>query len=172
MDFVLDPRRPGSSGLSDIVWSMGRELARLGNHVHIVGPYSVNPELAEGVAIRRFELPPIGYRNIIGHALIVLKMWNVVRRIPGLDLIHAPEYLSTGIVAPSTRVPVTLTTPGNIYERIAHGNPYDWSTTFAYKLTARSSARACALIHAISVDQSRWWQYIGASPARTIAFPL
>ncbi len=147
-------------------------MARQGHNVHVIGPYLASPPTAPGITAHRFDRPPIGYRNIVGHGLIVMKMREILQHIPGLDVAHAPEYLSTGIVTPSTRLPVTLTTPGNIYERIAHGNPYDSSTTLVYKLAARSSARACAPIHAISVDQPRWWRYVGASPERTIAFSL
>ncbi|MBM2827120.1 MAG: putative Lipopolysaccharide N-acetylglucosaminyltransferase, partial [Dehalococcoidia bacterium] len=45
-------------------------------------------------------------------------------------------------LAPLIRdTPVVLRVPGNIYERIAHGNPYDWLATLAYKITSRLSAR-------------------------------
>lgn len=172
LDFVLDRRRPGSSGLSDIAWSMARHLVREGHEAHVVGPYPAPTCTSPGVTVHSFAVPPIGYRNIIGHCLIVLKMRLIVQRLQGLDAIHAPEYLSTGMIAPSSKVPVTLTTPGNIYERIAHGNPYDWSTTLVYKLAARSSARWCTLVHAISSDQARWWQAIGTSPDRVSVFPL
>jgi len=171
IDFVLDPARPGASGLSDIVWNMARELARLGDEVHIVGPYTVEPRAVAGVTVHRFPQPPIGYRNILGHILIVLRAWAVARRIPGLEVIHAPEYLSTGIIAPFSRVPVVLTTPGNIYERIAHGNPFDWPTTQVYKLAARSSARYCALIDAISNDMAWWWERTGAPRERIVVIP-
>jgi glycosyltransferase involved in cell wall biosynthesis len=103
--------------------------------------------------------------------LIALRAWSVVRRIPDVDIIHAPEPLSTGLVAPLSRTPVVLTTPGNIYERIANGNPYDWSATQAFKLAARSSARYCALIDAISHDLVWWWEQTGAPPHRIVMIP-
>ena len=74
IDYVLDPARPGASGLSDVVWNMSRELAVLGDDVHIVAPYSVDPNPVPGITVHRFALPPIGYRNIIGHILIVLRV--------------------------------------------------------------------------------------------------
>ncbi len=171
IDFILDPAKPGTSGLSDVVWNMARELAKLGDDVHIVGPYTVEPQPVPGVTVHRFTLPPIGYRNIIGHLLIVLKAWGVARTIPNLDVIHAPEYLSTGLVAPLSRIPVVLTTPGNIYERIANGNPYDWYTTQVYKLAARSAARNCRLIDAISTDMAWWWTRTGAEKGRIAVIP-
>jgi glycosyltransferase involved in cell wall biosynthesis len=171
IDFVLDPAQPGASGLSDIVWNMARELAKLGDEVHIVGPYTVEPEPVPGVTVHRFTLPPIGYRNIVGHLLIVLKAWGVARTIPNLDVIHAPEYLSTGLIAPLSRIPVVLTTPGNMYERIANGNPFDWSATQVFKLAARSSARYCRLIDAISTDMAWWWTRTGAEKDRVAVIP-
>ncbi|HEX7102817.1 MAG TPA: glycosyltransferase family 4 protein [Nitrolancea sp.] len=171
IDYVLDPARPGASGLSDIVWNMARELAKLGDDVHIVGPYTVEPDPIDGITVHRFKLPPIGYRNIAGHILIVLAAWRVARRIPNLDAIHAPEYLTTGIIAPFSRVPVLLTTPGNIYERIAHGNPFDPLTTQVLKVAARSSARWCTLIDAISKDMTKWWVKTGAKRERIVMIP-
>lgn len=171
IDYVLDPARPGASGLSDVVWNMARELAKLGDDVHIVGPYTAEPDPVDGITVHRFTLPPIGYRNIAGHILIVLAAWRVARRIPGLDAIHAPEYLTTGIIAPFSRVPVLLTTPGNIYERIAHGNPFDPATTQVFKLAARSSARWCTLIDTISHDMTKWWLKTGAKRERIAMIP-
>jgi glycosyltransferase involved in cell wall biosynthesis len=171
IDYVLDLAQPGASGLSDVVWNMARELAKLGDDVHIIGPYTVEPEPIDGVTVHRFKLPPIGYRNIAGHILIVLAAWRVARRIPNLDAIHAPEYLTTGIIAPFSGVPVLLTTPGNIYERIAHGNPFDPLTTQVFKLAARSSARWCALIDAISDEMEEWWRRSGAKPSNLTVIP-
>ena len=171
IDYVLDPARPGTSGLSDVVWNMARELAKLGDDVHIIGPYSVAPPPVTGITVHRFQLPPIGYRNIAGHILIVLAAWRIARRIPDLDVIHAPEYLTTGILAPFSRVPIVLTTPGNIYERIAHGNPFDPLTTQVLKVAARSSARWCMLINAISNDMAIWWEKTGAAADRVVVIP-
>lgn len=168
IDFVLDPAKPGASGLSDVVWNTARELAKLGDDIHIVGPYTVDPEPVPGITVHRFAAPPIGYRNIIGHVLIVLKAWRIIRRLPDVDLIYAVEYLSSGVIAPFSRTPVAIRTPGNIYERLATMNPFDWSTTQVYKLAARSSARFCPLIIAISHDMARWWKLTGAGDQRVV----
>jgi hypothetical protein len=37
IDYVLDPAQSGASGLSDVVWNMARELAKLGDDVHVFG---------------------------------------------------------------------------------------------------------------------------------------
>jgi glycosyltransferase involved in cell wall biosynthesis len=166
IDYVLDPDKPGSSGLSDVVWDTARELAKLGDEVHVVGPYTVEPEPVPGVTVHRFSLPPIGYRNIVGHVLIVLNSWREVRKIAGVEVIYAPEYLSSGLIAPFSRVPVVLRTPGNIYERLATANPYDWYMTQVFKLAARASARWCALVIAISHDMGRWWLRTGVPSER------
>jgi glycosyltransferase involved in cell wall biosynthesis len=172
VDIVLNPDKPGVSGLSDIVWNMAREFAKGGDEVHIAGPYSVEPEQTPGITVHRFRVPPLGFRNIAGNALLAMGAWKKLRSISGLDVIHAPEYLSTGIIAPLSKIPVVMTTPGNIYERVKYGNPFDRSTTVALKLAARSSARSCALINAISTDMAWWWERTGTSANRVVVVPL
>ena len=168
VDFVLDPARPGASGLSDIVWNMGRHLVELGHEVHVVAPYTVETFPAGGIHVHRFALPPIGYRNILGHFWIVLRADQELKKIPDLDIIHAPEYFSTGVLsALGQTVPLVLTVPGNIYERIKRGNPYDFVTTQAYKLAAMQSAHGCSAVIAISAEMAWWWSYTG-TPAGTL----
>lgn len=172
VDHLVEPDKPGTTGLSTVNWSMAREFARLGDEVHIVAPYSVDPEPFPGITVHRFPLPPLGYRNIVGHVLIALRARWELTKIRGLDFVHAPEYLSTGVIAPLTRLPVVLSTPGNVYERIAAGvNPWGPVTTAVFKAAARSSARRSRLVVAISTDMARWWGKTGASPDRIVVIP-
>jgi teichuronic acid biosynthesis glycosyltransferase TuaC len=172
-DYVFDQEKPGASGLSDVVWELAQGLTDLGEEVHIVGPYPEGTAGPANVVIHSFSLPPINYRNVVGHLLIINKGWQVIRReIPDADIVHAPEYLSTAYFCLRTRVPVILTTPGNIYERIHSGsNPFDWSMTLVLKVAARISARRCAGINAISSDMQAWWGKSGAAPAKIRVFP-
>src|SRR5207237_6390237 len=94
--------------------------------------------------------PPIGYRNIAGHILIVLAGLAELRRRGPFDVIHVPEYLSGALFSMLGRTPVVMTEPGNIYDRIAHGNPYDPYTTVVFKAAARVAARRCARLVATS----------------------
>lgn len=171
IDYVLDPALPGVSGLSDISWEMGRALARRGDDVHIIGPYSVAPEPYPGITVHRFKEPPIGYRNVVGYILIVLRAWRVMARIKGLDVAYAPEYLSTGIISTFGNIPVVLTTPGNIFERIANGNPFDRSMTEVLKVAARLSAHNCLLINTICKELAWWWERTGTPVERIAVFP-
>jgi glycosyltransferase involved in cell wall biosynthesis len=172
VDYVVEPDKPGASGLSDITWNMARELTKLGDDVHIVAPYSVDPEPCSGVTVHRFPLPRPGYRNIVGHLRIVLGARRELVKLGNLDFIHAPEYVSTGIIAPTSSTPTVLTTPGNIYERIASGaNPFDPTMTALLKACAHSSARRCLMIAAISQDMERWWRQTGASAERVEVIP-
>jgi L-malate glycosyltransferase len=172
VDYVVEPDKPGASGLSDITWNMARELTKLGDDVHIVAPYSVDPEPCDGVTVHRFPLPRPGYRNIVGHLRIVLGARRELVKLGNLDFIHAPEYVSTGIIAPTSSIPTVLTTPGNIYERIASGaNPFDPTMTAVLKACAHSSARRCLMIAAISQDMERWWRQTGASAERVEIIP-
>jgi glycosyltransferase involved in cell wall biosynthesis len=172
VDYIVEPDRPGTTGLSDINWNMARELARLGDEVHVVGPYAVDPEPVPGVAVHRFRLPPVGYRNIAGHLLIALAARRALARLPRPDAIHAPEYFSAGVIAPLTRTPFVLTTPGNIYERVAAGiNPWDPVTTRAFMLAARSAARSCVMVAAISEHMAWWWRETGARADKVEVIP-
>lgn len=174
IDFVLDRNLPvGTSGLSEVVWCLAAPLAELGHEVHVAGPYNTDVVPSRAVHVHRFELPPIGYRNIVGHALIVKRAIETLRRYGPFDVVHAPDYLSTALhtwLNPAT--PVVLTEPGNIYERIANGNPYDRVTTQVYKWAARTTGRRAARIVATSDEMAVWWNRCGASYARIVRIPL
>jgi glycosyltransferase involved in cell wall biosynthesis len=171
-DYVFERDKPGITGLSDLVWNWAKHLVAFGDEVHIVAPYPENAQPPEGAIVHRFPVPPIGYRNIVGHILIVLRGWLEIRRLGKVDIIHAPEYLSTGIFALLSRgVPVILTVPGNIYERIEHGNPFDWSATQVFKVAARLSARWCARIIVTSEEMRWWWEKTGAPTSRMVLIP-
>jgi len=171
-DYVLDPKHPGITGLSDLVWNWARELIALGEQVHIVAPYAEDARPPAGAVVHRYPVPFIGYRNVIGHILIVLRGWWEIRKLGKVDLVHAPEYLSTGFFALLCRdTPVVLTVPGNIYERIAHGNPFDWSMTQVLKGAARLSAKHCACIIVTSKEMRKWWGKTGTPESRMVLIP-
>ena len=171
-DYVFDRDKPGASGLSDLVWNWASHLTTMGDEVHIVAPYLENARPPTGAIVHRYALPPIGYRNILGHVLIVLWGWLEIRKLGPIDLIHSPEYLSTGIFSLlMRRTPVILTVPGSIYERIKNGNPFDWWTTQALKVAARISARFCARIIVTSGEMWYWWKKIGTSVSRLTLIP-
>lgn len=173
VDYVCDPARPGRTGLSDLVWDMASRLARLGDDVHVVAPYTVPTVPEPAVVVHRVPLPPIGYRNIAGHLLIIRRAARVVRALGPLDVVHVPEYLSAAVLSaalPQARV--VLTEPGNVYERVRHGNPYDPLVTAVYKLAARRAARRCARLVATSDEMARWWLATGFSADRIVRVPL
>jgi len=157
LDYVPNLSKPGASGLSDIVWDMATEFARQGGDAHVFGPYAENPRPDSGVTLHTFPIPPPGYRNVLGHIAISLAALRAIENFGRPGIIHAPEYLSTGVVAPlSRKLPVVMTVPGSIYEKIATGNnPYDATMTPVLRLTARSSARYCARVIATSQDMER-----------------
>lgn len=171
-DYAFERGKPGTTGLSDLVWNWAKHLVKFGDEVHIVAPYPENVQPPAGAIVHRFPLPPMGYRNIIGYLLIILRGWFEIQKLGQVDLVHAPEYLSTGLFALlSRRTPIVLTVPGNIYERIAHGNPFDWSMTQVLKLAARLSARFCACIIVTSEDMKEWWAKTGAPASRMVLIP-
>ncbi len=173
VDYVCDPARPGSTGLSDLVWDMAGRLADLGDDVHVIGPYSVATFPSDRVQVHRFRLPPIGYRNVVGHGLIVYAAYRQLRSLGTVDVVHVPEYVSASLLGSMLcNTPVIFTEPGNIFERVARGNPYDPMTTLAYKLAARRAARTCARLVATSQEMAKWWTWTGVSPERIYQLPL
>ncbi len=174
IDFVMNPDSPiGTDGLSEVVWNLAGPLAAQGNEVHVVGPYNNGIVPFSGVHVHSFKLPFIGYRNILGHILIVLRAIKVLKKYGPFDVIHAPEYLTTALLSILyLRTPIVLTEPGNIYDRIANGNPFDFYTTQVYKLAARITARRCTKIITTSEVMDFWWKYSGAKSDRIIRIPL
>jgi glycosyltransferase involved in cell wall biosynthesis len=93
-------------------------------------------------------------------------------RVPRPDAVLAAEYVSAAVVAAYyPTVPVVFTTPGNVYERIAVSNPYDWSTTQVYRLATAVANRRCAHVIAISRYMRDWWIRSGAPAERTTVIP-
>ncbi|TAK26069.1 MAG: glycosyltransferase family 1 protein [Chloroflexota bacterium] len=173
IDYILDLDRPGASGLSDIVWDIAEELTRQGGEAHVIAPYRVNPRPRSGVTLHTFALPPIGYRNILGHILIAVAACRLLPRDGSAYLVHAPEYLSTAVATFATTAPVILTVPGSIDEKIASGaNPYDWSVTAALWCAARVSAWRCARVLATTREMMRWWRKTGVAEDRLALVPL
>lgn len=174
VDYVLDPEKPGRSGLSDMVWDMATELANLGHEPHVVASYHTTNYPDPRVRVHNFATPPIGYRNILGQFWILKRAADVVRR-QHLDIVHAPEYVSTAVLAAlGIRTPLVLTVPGNIYHRLHTGKRewYPWHEVWPLKWAARTSAHRCARVIAISSEMKRWWEWTGSPPARTPHIPL
>lgn len=174
VDFVFDRTAPvGTDGLSEVVWGLAQPLGELGVEVHTVGPYPAGPYPSAKVHVHSFPVPPIGYRNIVGHILIVGRAIATLRHLGPFDVIHAPDYLSTAMLCLlGPGAPVVLTEPGNIFDRIKNGNAYDRVTTEVLKLSARISARRCARIMATSEEMAYWWKFSGASEAQIARIPL
>jgi glycosyltransferase involved in cell wall biosynthesis len=173
-DYVCDPAKPGASGLSDIQWNMAVRLRDLGDEVHVVGPYTTDQYPDPAISVHRFAIPPLGYRNIYGHLLIVLAGWREVRKLGRIDLIHTQEYLSSGLLSLLARdVPVILTVPGNVYaHRQRLGRPYlDNLTDPVLMVAARVSAKRCARVIATTSDERWWWEHIGAPEERIHVIP-
>jgi glycosyltransferase involved in cell wall biosynthesis len=172
-DYVCDPAKPGTTGLSDIVWDIAVRLVELGDEVDIVAPYTVDQMPSTSVRVHRFPIPPIGYRNIVGHLLIILTGSRYLRHLGPIDIIHVPEYVSAAVFGLVNRdIPVVFTEPGNIYERIANGNGYDAITTQVYKLAARRAAVSCARMVATSEEMAAWWRKTGVTRDRMKRLPV
>ncbi len=174
VDYVLDPSKPGRSGLSDMVWDMSSELVNQGHDVHVVASYHTHTYPDPRVTVHNFPTPPIGYRNIIGQLWILARAAHIIRTLKP-DVIHAPEYVSTAVMtALRVGAPTVLTVPGNIYHRLSRNDGFksEWSYTLVLKWAARTSARHCAKVIAISQDMKHWWEWTGSQPENTPMIPL
>jgi glycosyltransferase involved in cell wall biosynthesis len=174
IDWVCEPDRPGASGLSDIVWETARALDDLGVDPVVVGAYDREAPLPRhAFELVRLDRPAAWRRNIAGHILTCLALARGLGRARSPDVVFAAEYVSAPLVALlRPDLPVTFTTPGNIFERIhRRSNPFDPSTTQVYKLAALIAARRCAHVIAISRDMRDWWTRSGAPPERVTVVP-
>lgn len=174
LDYALvDRTQPGKLGLSDIIWDLARGLVELGDEVHITGPFRTNHFPVDNVYTYSYHASDFWYRNIITQLRLIQIGATHLKQIQGLQIIHVPEYLSAAVLSYLVpNVPIILTSPGNIFERIARFNPYDQLTSMVYKWAARSSAVRCAQIIATSDDMAKWWQFSGAPKENISTIPL
>ncbi len=171
-DYVCEPTRPGASGLSDIVWNTAARLLPYGDDVTIVGPYAVDTYPVPGIRVHTFPIPPVGYRNILGHMLIVLNGCRLLQQMNSIDVLHTHEYLSSGLLPLFVRsAPVVLTTPGSIHLRMKSKASFDPVTDRVFQLTSWLSAKLCKKIIAVSGDIGRAWQSAGADPSKIVVIP-
>jgi glycosyltransferase involved in cell wall biosynthesis len=174
LDFhMVNRSRPGTSGVSDMIWDLAQGLAACGDDVHITGAFTTKDFPVAGVKVHPYEIRNFWYRNALTQMLVIMKGGQALRKVRGLQILHVPEYLSSALLSflvPG--IPVILTTPGNIFERITRYNPYDLLTTFVYKWAARQSSKRCARIIATSKDMARWWEISGATTEKTVVIPL
>ena len=114
IDYVLEPDKPGRSGLSDIVWDMASELANQGHEVHIVASYHSEVFPDPRINVHSFPTPVMGYRNVVGNALLLMRAARVTKALRP-DIVHAPEYVSIAVFhALGVMAPLVFTVPGNI----------------------------------------------------------
>ena len=172
VDYVLEPDKPGRSGLSDIVWDMASELTNQGHEVHVVASYHTTQYPDARISVHNFETPPMGYRNVVGNAWLLYRAARIVKSIQP-DIVHAPEYVSTAVFSLyGVSSPMVLTVPGNIFHKIEHGNSYEWYFTQVLKWAAKKSAASCSSVIAISKEMKLWWEMTGSPPDRTPWIPL
>ncbi len=174
IDYVLDPNSPGKTGLSDLVWDMASRVAEHGIDTHVIGPYFTDEVPSTKVTLHRFPLPWIAYRNILGHFLIVLRAARVLRSIEFVDVVHVPEYFSSAVLSllPLSNLPIVVTEPGNIFERVENGNPYDPFTTLIFKWAARRSSKRISRLIATSHLMWDWWKKTGVPASNLRLLPL
>jgi glycosyltransferase involved in cell wall biosynthesis len=179
LDVIVDPTRPGASGLSDLVWHMARELTALGDHIAIVGAYAANAPLPPGnIRVHRLAPPPSAVARLerlgvtIVHASVCAA--RALQRLPPPDVVYTPDFVSGGIAARlAPQLPVVCSTQGNIYERLAtNSNPFGWPRTQIYKVATHLAVTYAAHIVTPSEAMADWWRRSGAPPSRTSVIPV
>jgi glycosyltransferase involved in cell wall biosynthesis len=172
VDYVLEPDKPGKTGLSDIVWDMASVLVNQGHEAHIVGSYHTRDYPDKRVIVHNFPTPPIGYRNFLGHLWILKRAADVIRQ-EQFDIVHAPEYVSTAVLSKlGVSTSLVLTVPGNVFQRMQKGHGFEWWFIHVLKWAARVSVKNCARIIAISNEMRDWWITTGSLPENTPVIPL
>ncbi len=164
---------PGKDGLSDLVWNVARLLLAQGDAVHIVADYPAGTTPPAGVVYHHCPSVVPQRKNVFERTGTMYRALRyIAQHLADADVIHAPEYHTTAIFSTAQqRIPVVLTTPGIVYERIVNGNPFPIAETQIYKVAASLSAKNCAHIVAISNDQKAWWVRCGADPAHVTVLP-
>ncbi len=171
IDYVLEPDKPGASGLSDIVWDMASALFDIGHEVHVIASYHTRKYPDNRITVHNFQTPPIGYRNIIGHIWILKKAAIIIGNL-SLDILHTPEYVSSAVLPMmGIDIPIILTVPGNIFERIENGNPFDPLTTQVLITSAKISSRKCKKVIVTSSKMDEWWKKTGVPQSKMRLIP-
>ncbi len=174
VDYVLEPDKPGRTGLSDIVWDMASEMVNQGHDVHVIGSYHTHAFPDSRVVVHNFSTPPMGYRNVVGNVWLLWRALTIIRRLEP-NIVHTPEYISTAVFSQfGLNIPLVLSVPGNIFHKLSvpQGSGYEWYFAQILKWAARKSARRCARIVAISQEMKWWWERTGSRPERTVWIPL
>lgn len=174
VDNVVDTRRVGKSGHSDIIWDIATWIHESEMYPTIVGPYSGHDLPNPNIPFIQSRMPPLGQRNALGYCLVIGNIWRALANsLHDFDIIHTTDAFSCGIMSKIVRhVPIVLTTPGSIFEGLAAGNQRDWTATMAYLLVSRWAARGAARVHATSTDMAHWWEIAGSSSDRIVKIPL
>jgi glycosyltransferase involved in cell wall biosynthesis len=171
IDYVLEPDKPGRTGLSGVVWDMASELVRQGHEAHVIASYHTREYPDPRVTVHNFPTPPFGYRNVVGHFWMLKRAAAIVRNLQP-DIVHAPEYVSTAVLSQlGVQSPLVMTAPGNVFHRIRYGHSYEWYYLQILKWAARISARRCACIIAVSQEMKRWWEWTGSPAERVLCIP-
>jgi glycosyltransferase involved in cell wall biosynthesis len=173
MDTYCPTMSAGKEGVSDLIWPVAARLAQGDDDVHVIAPYSQAAAPSRRVHVHQFPLIPPGYRSFFGTLLQIGSAWVKVRRMQGIQLAHAFEYLTAGMMTGiRSPYPVVMTTPDNIDERAAHSNQLNPHIMVTARAAARISALRCDRIIATSRAMEKWWHTSGTPTSRIVNIPL
>ncbi|WP_158246360.1 glycosyltransferase family 4 protein [Sulfobacillus sp. hq2] len=163
IDTIVDPKRPGRSGHSDIIWSLAKRLVLLDVKVVIVGPYS--HQLFYHCNLTLITFQSISHPDQNGFTKInqVLRALKMLRRHSiHPDIVHTSDAFSAGVCSSRLHFPVIFTTSGNIKQRQASKFKLDFISALFYNLVSFLAVRNASMIVATSKNMAYWWTRTGA----------
>jgi glycosyltransferase involved in cell wall biosynthesis len=174
VDYTVNPSQPSRSGLSDIVWSLASSLADNGFQPHVFASYRGTAALDTRVTLHTIPSNPFTFRNVVGLTSTLLRAARAIK-ILRPALVHTPEYMSSAVLSWALPdVPIVLTTPGNIFQRlsVSMGHSYEWYYVQVLKWAARRTARHARRIIAVSEEMRVWWERTGAASSQVVVIPV
>lgn len=172
IDSICDPVRPGTSGLSDIVWALANEVRGLANDVSVVGLYE------QGFIVPTADIPvcairPFHRRNIFTHIGNSYRLVNAARREKS-DVVHIVDSVTAGMASICGLGPCAVyhahSNPA-YHARNAGRNPWTPSIYVLMLAAAWTACRKCAAVISLGPSLDREWRSLGAEQTKIFHLP-
>ncbi len=164
IDNVVNPSKPGTSGHSDIIWSIAKRLVLLDVKVIIIAPYSTKP-----LPFYHPNLNVVTFNSLVRPDQNGLtKIRQIMRAIKSLnfvlhpDIVHTSDAFSAGVCSGKLHTPVVFTTSGSIKQRQASKFRLNYGSAIFYRIVSYIASRRTSAIAATSSDMKDWWIRSGA----------
>jgi glycosyltransferase involved in cell wall biosynthesis len=173
VDTVTNPQKPGGGGLSDINWSLARELARLGERVTMIGPYEStirNPEPSVGFV----RVPEVAFKRTNITTLVRTPLGLAARgkAIRDVDVYHVPDSLTAAALALHGLGARTVWHGNaNVLFYSDKKNPWDRSLYLLMRAATAFAAPRVSRVVALGENVVPWWEQSGVPHDRIAIIP-